>query len=183
MLDEAVVFLDEVRERFLVGVADAGDEHAIGDFDGEADVDGFWEDNAFADEAACGGGVFREGDGEGADGVEGEPGFGIGIFPMGEEGIESAGHPDGGEGAGPGAAHGIGDGDAHGGGDGHFFVLDAVDDPILECQAQQLEFVLKMFLGEPALHQFHYLTFASQGLDYHRHKSNKLFVFSFAQGS
>jgi hypothetical protein len=56
--DELIVVDDEFGEGLAVDLADDGDEDAVGDFDGEAEVDGVGVDDAFADETAGGGGIF-----------------------------------------------------------------------------------------------------------------------------
>ena len=56
--DELIVVDDEFGEGLAVDLADDGDEDAVGDFDGEAEVDGVGVDDAFADETAGRGGVF-----------------------------------------------------------------------------------------------------------------------------
>jgi hypothetical protein len=56
--DELIVVDDEFGEGLAVDLADYGDEDTVGDFDGEAEVDGVRVDDAFADETAGRGGVF-----------------------------------------------------------------------------------------------------------------------------
>ena len=59
-LDEFVVALnDHVFERFLIGVANDGHQHAVLGFDGEADVNGVGMNNFAADEPSSGRAIFR----------------------------------------------------------------------------------------------------------------------------
>ena len=70
-------------------------------------------DDAVADETSGGSAVFRKGDGQGAQGVEGGTGFRILGLAMVQQGVEGDRHSNRRDGAGPTAPHGIGHGDAH----------------------------------------------------------------------
>lgn len=100
--DELAVGSGQFRERLPVDVADDGDEDAVGYFHGEAEVDGFGVNDAFAHEASGGCGILREGEREGAHGVEGGTGPGFRLTPsVIKEGVEGHGDADRGEGSGP----------------------------------------------------------------------------------
>ena len=105
---------------FGFDIADHWHQHAVINFHGESEVDGLRMHDALANETPGHGGVFRQGDGEGAQGIECGSGFLVRslLFPVGEERIQI--HPDahGGQRPGPTAAHGIRHGDAHGTGRG-----------------------------------------------------------------
>jgi hypothetical protein len=80
LLDELVVGGHQFDERGLFDLTQRGDHDAVIDFDGEADIDGTRMHDAAADEATGDGGVFRQGQGEGADDVKRGAGLGIGFL-------------------------------------------------------------------------------------------------------
>jgi hypothetical protein len=51
-MDEVIVFADQIAERFLIDLADHGNDHAVLDLHGHADVEGARMHDLIADQVA-----------------------------------------------------------------------------------------------------------------------------------
>ena len=115
----------------LITISNDGNQNAVFDFNSKADIDSVGVDNSGSDETARDSGIFGKGDGQRADGIQGDAGLRILRAPMRQDLVHNDRNGDRGERTAPTSSHRIGHRNPHRGSRSHLVLLK-LDDEFFE---------------------------------------------------